>query len=70
MNELFVKIAQYMFDKPECKKKTAYAIYNEYFSQYPYAMSSLKDVKMVIDYIDSLKNTPTNLLADALQGGV
>lgn len=68
MKKIFVGIAQYIADHPECKKASAYTIYNAYFSQNPYSLKTLRDVKTVVDYIDNLKMVPQDLLNDSLKG--
>ena len=67
MNKIFVGIAKYIMKNPECRKKTAYEIYNSYFALNPQFPKTLKDVKLVVDYIDRLKKAPVNLLTDALK---
>ena len=67
MKKLFIGLARYMENHPECKRKTSYAIYNSYSAQNPHSIKSVKDVKIIIDYIESLKETPTYLITDALK---
>ena len=67
MKELFVGIARYMATHPECRKKSAYDIYNAYFSLNPCGTGALNDIKLIVDYINGLKNTPENLLIDSLR---
>ena len=69
MKDLFVGIARYMVKHPECRKKSAFDIYNAYFSLNPCGTKNLDDVKLVVDYINGLKCTPENLLIDSLREG-
>lgn len=69
MKELFVGIARYMVTHPKCRKKSAYDIYNAYFSLNPSGKTTLNDVKLIVNYINNLKNTPENLIIDSLREG-
>lgn len=67
MKKIFIDIARYIAKHPECKKKNAYAIYNSFSAQHPHMFTSMKDVKLIVDYISSLSQMPDNLIVDALQ---
>ena len=66
MERLFIGIAQYIVNHPECKGKRSYEIYNSYFAANPYTPKTLGDVKIILDYIARIKSLPESLLFDAM----
>ncbi len=68
MEGLFIGIAEYILKHPECRNKRGYEIYNSYFAAHPYTPKTIGDVKLILEYINRIKNLPENLLLDAMRG--
>lgn len=68
MNAIFSTIAQYLIKNPESRDKKAHEIYNDCISNSSYKPRTFNDVKIVLDYINSIKKTPNNVLLDATKG--
>ena len=68
MNTIFCTVAQYLIKNPESRDKMAHDIYNNCISNSSYKPKTFSDVKIVLDYINTIKKTPNNVLLDATKG--
>lgn len=68
MDKIFIGIARYILRHPECQDRQVYDIFNTYFAIHPYTPQSIEELKLILDYINRVKDIPNSILTDAMKG--
>lgn len=67
MGDLLLSIAKFISENSDLRKKRNYDIYNEWFSKHEYRIEDIREVKLILDYIDDIKKIDPILLSDSLE---